>query len=694
MRLVALLRVGRGERPRAVRADPRARRGGPLPGDRRLVDRAGLQHPRRRVVRAAGALRAALPARAVRHHRDDRREPRLVRPQRDDPADPREERHATRTSSCGPGRRRSELPGPLFWWESPDGSRVLAYRIPHEYCAPKDDIGEHVEKAVATLPADRDELRGLLRRRQPRRRPDDARTSSRSRIDARGPPRLELSSLRRFFDAVAAAASCPTCARRAAVPRAAAATRRTPASSAGTAARRTCCSARRSGARSRTRSASQRYPLARARREAWKLLLFNQFHDTLAGTSIEPAYEDARDQIGHASSIAALAFNARGAVDRAPDRRSSTEEEMRPVVVFNPHPWPRARRRRGRVHVAARRRARTSSTTRATAVPMQLTRPLTTMSSDRGRLVFPVELPPLGYRTYRVRARRRRRASRSPRRDTTLENEHAAARARPGDGAHRAARRSRRAAPTSPRRPRRTRSSSTTRSDTWGHGVEAYDRGRSASSSASRCELVETGPVRAILRVESRYGSSTLREDYVLGADAPLRRRPRRARLARAAEAAEAALPDARRRRRARRTRRRTATSSGRRAATRSRASRGSTSPARGRGLTVIERREVRLRRARRRHRHQRRAQPGLGVARPARARGGRRLRVHGPGPADASSSGSSRTRATGATRASSRLAAELNQPPFALIETFHDGPLPQRASYATTAAATSSSPW
>jgi alpha-mannosidase len=29
------------------------------------------------------------------------------------------------------------------------------------------------------------------------------------------------------------------------------------------------------------------------------------------------------------------------------------------------------------------------------------------------------------------------------------------------------------------------------------------------------------------------------------------------------------------------------------------------------------------------------------------------------------------------------RLAAELNQPPFALVETYHDGPLPQRASYA-----------
>ena len=30
------------------------------------------------------------------------------------------------------------------------------------------------------------------------------------------------------------------------------------------------------------------------------------------------------------------------------------------------------------------------------------------------------------------------------------------------------------------------------------------------------------------------------------------------------------------------------------------------------------------------------------------------------------------------------RRAAELNQPPFALIETYHEGPLPQRASYAS----------
>lgn len=43
------------------------------------------------------------------------------------------------------------------------------------------------------------------------------------------------------------------------------------------------------------------YPLAELT-DAWKLTLFNQFHDTLAGTAIAPAYEDSRDQLGHACS--------------------------------------------------------------------------------------------------------------------------------------------------------------------------------------------------------------------------------------------------------------------------------------------------------------------------------------------------------------------------------------------------------
>ncbi|HEX2417387.1 MAG TPA: hypothetical protein VHJ83_04560, partial [Micromonosporaceae bacterium] len=39
-----------------------------------------------------------------------------------------------------PGPHEMALPGPYFWWRARDGSRVLAYRIPHEYCAPRQDL--------------------------------------------------------------------------------------------------------------------------------------------------------------------------------------------------------------------------------------------------------------------------------------------------------------------------------------------------------------------------------------------------------------------------------------------------------------------------------------------------------------------------------------------------------------------------
>ena len=247
----------------------------------------------------------------------------------------------------------AELPGPLFWWESPDGSRVLAYRIPHEYCAPKDDIGEHVEKAIATLPSDREELAVFYGVGNHGGGPTKANLDQIARLRADGRPGLELSSLRRFFDSVGAA-RLPGVARRAAVPLAgllhdALGIKR--------------WNRRAENLLQRAEKWSvvadslgvQRYPLDELS-EAWKLLLFNQFHDTLAGTSIEPAYDDARDQIGHASSVASLAFN-RAVQSIARQIGIEQEEEMRPVVVFNPHAVDASRGRRGRVHVAARRGA-------------------------------------------------------------------------------------------------------------------------------------------------------------------------------------------------------------------------------------------------------------------------------------------------------------------------------------------------
>jgi alpha-mannosidase len=139
------------------------------------------------------------------------------------------------------------------------------------------------------------------------------------------------------------------------------------------------------------------------------------------------------------------------------------------------------------------------------------------MSRDRARLAFAVDVPPLGYRTYRVyEGAEETEAMRAT--DTTLENEHLLVELSPetgriarlvvkATGADLAARDAKHAVVVDDR------------SDTWGHDVVAYDD-EVGEFEVESVRLVENGPVRAIVRVESRYGSSRLREDYVLSARA------------------------------------------------------------------------------------------------------------------------------------------------------------------------------
>ncbi len=406
----------------------------------------------------------------------------------------------------------ADVPGPLFHWESADGSSVLAYRIPHEYCAPRDDLGDHVEKSLATLPSDMDELAVFYGVGNHGGGPTKANLRSIAEIDAReGGTHLRLSSLRRFFDAVA--------------------DEDVPVWRGDLQYHAPGCYTTHSGVKRWNRRAenllqraekwsvvadmlgSQPYPL-RELSEAWQLLLFNQFHDTLAGTSIQPAYEDARDQIGHASSLAALAFN-RAVQSIARQVEVPFEEGTRPVLVFNQHPW------RLRTDVELEYNWLTADGVMLTdadgnEVPLQQTRSLTTMSSNRARLVFAADVPALGYRLYTIRpaAATQGRVEAS---GTTVENGHLLLEL---DGATgriaRLVHKATGADLASPHSPHAVVVDDV--SDTWGHAVTAYDDvvGEFGCVSVS---LVENGPVRAMLRVESTYGSSTLREDYVLGAD-------------------------------------------------------------------------------------------------------------------------------------------------------------------------------
>jgi alpha-mannosidase len=384
-----------------------------------------------------------------------------------------------------PGPKEKTLEAPLFWWEAADGSRVLAYRIPHEYCAPKDDIGEHVEKAVESLPGDGDEYAVFYGVGNHGGGPTIANLEQIARLAEERPERLELSSLRRFFDDVARNGDLPTLRGEL--------QHHAPG-----------CYTTHSGIKRWNRRAenlllraekwsavadslgAQPYPQAELTR-AWKLVLFNQFHDTIAGTSIEPAYDDARDQLGHAASVAADAFNA-AVQSIARQIAIEPEDDMRPVVVFNPHAWP-LRTDVELEYTWLRKDGAHVVDDEDEQVPMQLTRPLTTMSSSRGRLVFPVEVPPLGYRTYRVR---KGAAEGEPFEDERFAELMRTRRAVLVDDP----------------------------SDTWGHDVVAYDRELGEFERVST-EVIERGPVRTITRVVSRYGSSTLREDWIVSAGRP-----------------------------------------------------------------------------------------------------------------------------------------------------------------------------
>jgi alpha-mannosidase len=416
-----------------------------------------------------------------------------------------------------PGPHELELPGQYFWWESPDGSRVLAYRIPHEYCSPRGDIGYHVDKSLAQLPKDRPELMVFYGVGNHGGGPTRANIESIQRLDSMGSlPRLEFSSTRAFFDRVLAEdGDIPVH------------TGELQHHCVG------CYSAHSDVKRWNRRAENQlqraekwsvvadvvgglAYPLAELT-EAWKLTLFNQFHDILAGTSIKPAYEDARDGFGHASSLAEAAFNR--AVQTIARRIDiAPEPDMTPIVVFNPHPWPLQADVEFEFAGYASDQARMTDD-EGRPVLVQRIRSQSTLSGSRGRLVFAADVPPLGYRVYRIYPGGVEGADGVAATETTLENEFLALEIDPATGwLTRLVDKSTGVDLVEGLRGRHAVVIDD-QSDTWGHRVKAYDD-EIGAFECTLVRLVERGPVRAVLRIESRYERSTLVEEVVLGARA------------------------------------------------------------------------------------------------------------------------------------------------------------------------------
>jgi alpha-mannosidase len=426
-----------------------------------------------------------------------------------------------------PGAHELGLPASGFWWRSPDGSRVLAYRVPHQYQTPGTALDEHVSAVLAELPDGFDELACLYGVGNHGGGPTRANLDSIRRMAASGKPApMACSTARRFFDRLLE--------RDGDLPEVAGELQHHAVG----------CYSAHAGVKRWNRRAENlllvaekwaavagvvagQPPATAELSHAWKQVLFNQFHDTLGGTAIERAYEDARDQLGEAAAVAdRIATRSMQALSR----RVGIEPEpgMAPVVAFNPHPWPVRTDLEVEVQVNGNAAPGRASDERGRQLPVQTIRPPSTVPGWRHRLVLPVELPPLGYRTYRLYAERGTGADGAGNPDVpaagavpagepvVLESSRLRATIDPavgwlsslidrGSGAE--------LLPAAGEPHAVVLADAT---DTWSHGALSYEDEVGAFACQS-VRLLEDGPVRSLARIVSRYRDSTLTEDLILG---------------------------------------------------------------------------------------------------------------------------------------------------------------------------------
>ncbi|MDD8025593.1 MAG: glycoside hydrolase family 38 C-terminal domain-containing protein [Acidobacteriota bacterium] len=247
--------------------------------------------------------------------------------------------------------------------------------------------------------------------------------------------------------------------------------------------------------------------------EAWKIVLRNQFHDILDGSSIGPVYNEA---LGYYAQARA---RARRALDFSLETISAsidTRGAGYPVVVYNPLTWER------NDIVAFALPGPASGPVRVTdAKGAEIAAQIVTEQDDQGRtvsrLLFVAEnVPSLGYKLYRVE----RRAGALPARPVAvkmagLENEFFKLTLDPKTGNivglyDKTAGREVLKAPAS----LRAVADEPENMSAWELGLKGILG--TAGESGSKIEVVEAGPVRGVLRISSSFRGSTFIQEIAL----------------------------------------------------------------------------------------------------------------------------------------------------------------------------------
>lgn len=408
-----------------------------------------------------------------------------------------------------PSPQEKGLPGRLFWWESDDGSKVLTFRIPFEYCTWGKELDKHVWRTAGELREPYNDLMCFYGVGNHGGGPTKENIESVRRLNEDLQfPKLSFSTPNRFFADLSEKDLT------------------FPVVHDDLQHHASGCYAAHSGVKRWNRhtenlllkaekfaavadwAAGQAYPdFSRA----WKNVLFNQFHDILAGTSLEAAYEDAQDSYGEANSIASRGLN--DAIQSLSWRIDIEEEEgMKPIVVFNPHSWQS--QVNVELEVGGLKESDVLVDDEGLQIPMQTVQSQAT-AGGRYRLSFIADLPPMGYRVYKTLKHEQKQTFPGIKaNDHTLENDLYRVEIDPETGFVTSLydkQKNFELLDGPAARPAVMRDES----DTWSHNVLRYDE-ECGQFKAKSVKRVEHGSVKSVIRVTSEYGKSTLVQDFTM----------------------------------------------------------------------------------------------------------------------------------------------------------------------------------
>jgi len=412
-----------------------------------------------------------------------------------------------------PGIREKDLPSDLFWWEGSDGSRVLTYRIPISYNDTgsvrkriSDSIAQFIDQPVSTFMAyygAGDHGGGATK--------ENIRSINELKTE-KGAPVVFYSNTDRYFKEIRSSVN----------------NFKLPVVKDDLQHHAVGCYTAESEIKKGNRQSEAALITAEKiaaigsvvwgaiypKKEfttAWQRVLFLQFHDSLAGTSVPEHSQHARNGYGFAIDTAHQAVYS--AVQKLERLVPSEDADSQYLVAFNPHAWETAANVEYDFSWNTQSPSKVTDDT-GTSLPHQWIAG-STETGNRTRLVSRVKLPPFGYRQIRIsKGETAVLANPVTANEKMLENEFLRISFSYTGGISLFDKRTGRDLFAGKDTGCRALVINDP-SDTWSHNIKTFSDVTGEFGNAT-VKVLENGPFRGAVRVITSYGNSSLSTDWIL----------------------------------------------------------------------------------------------------------------------------------------------------------------------------------